>query len=214
MPDLTFSIDGVEAIEFAVTPTLLFKLRISADAGVEVRSVSLNAQLRISANQRPCTLLEQERLAAVFGPPEHWPTTLGSLLWTHVTIVVPPFVGSTTVDLLVPTTCDFEVVSTKYFLLLEDGSVPLELLFSGSVFYLSASGLQVERIGWDKEARCTMPLAVWRQALDNVFPNSAWLRIPRDLFTRLADARTRGAYPSWEATFEELLRVRREPVSP
>jgi hypothetical protein len=205
MPELTFGIDGAEPVEFAVTPSVLFKLRITSKDDLEVRSVSLNTQLRIGASRRSYTPPEQQRLSDVFGPPAHWGTTLGSLLWTHISTVVPPFVGATVVDLLVPCTCDFEVVSAKYFLLLEGGAVPLEFLFSGSVFYQATTGLQVERIGWDKETRFVLPVEVWQQALDNVFPNSAWLRISRATFTRLAELRTRGAFPSWEATLDALM---------
>ena len=42
-----------------------------------------------------------------------------------------------------PVTCtyDFDVVGTKYFAALEDGEIPLEFLFSGTVFYRRKAGL-------------------------------------------------------------------------
>jgi Family of unknown function (DUF6084) len=213
LPQLTFTISAADAVEFAVQPTLVFKLRVETDADVEIRSVSLNTQVRISANQRSYAADEQRRLVDVFGHPQQWSTTLGSLLWTHVTCVVPPFVGSTLVDLAVPCTYDFEVASTKYFHALESGFVPLEFLFSGTVFHAADGGLQVQRIGWDKEARYRLPTSLWRQAVDYVFPNTAWLRVPRAAFTRLADFRARNAFPSWEAALDALLDAQ-APVTP
>jgi hypothetical protein len=212
MPELRFRVEGAEHVEFAALPTVVLKLRVEEAAGEPIRSVSLTTQVRIAANQRPYTPDEQRRLVDIFGEPHRWATTLGSLLWTHVTTVVPPFVGSTLVDLSVPCTYDFEVVSARYFHALEDGAVPLELLFSGTVFYATHAGLQVERIAWDRETRCTLPVEVWRRAVAAVFPNSAWLRLPLDAFDRLARFRAQRALPSWEATLDALL-TREELVS-
>lgn len=215
MVELSFAVEGAAALEFAATPTVLFTLRIEAPAAQAVRSVSLNTQVRIAANQRPYAPDEQRRLGEVFGDPRSWSTTLGSVLWTHVTVVVPPFVGSTTVDLPVACTYDFEVSSARYFQLVRESFIPLEFLFSGTVFYATAGGLQVARIGWDKEARFRMPATIWAEAVEHVFPNSAWLRLPRETFDRLADFRARNALPSWEATLDALLSAQPtgEPVS-
>jgi hypothetical protein len=215
--DLRFAVEGATAVEFAATPTVLFTLRIDAPATYAVRSVSLSAQVRIMANQRPYAPNEQRRLADVFGDVQHWSTTLGSVLWTHVTSVVPPFSGSTTVDLPVACTYDFEVSAARYFHAVRDGIIPLEFLFSGSVFYATEAGLQATRINWNAEARFGMPASVWAQAVEFVFPNSAWLRIGRETFERLADFRGRNALPSWEAALDALLAASQshaEPVSP
>ena len=48
--------------------------------------------------------------------------------------MVPGFTGSTELDLPVPLTYDMEIGATRYFAGLEDGEVPLLLLFSGTVF--------------------------------------------------------------------------------
>jgi hypothetical protein len=84
--------------------------------------------------------------------------------------------------------------------------VPLELLFSGSVFYAGeGGGLQTAMIGWDKEAAFDMPVAVWRGTMDRHFPESAWLRIGRETYDRLNDLRSREQHMSWEQTLESLL---------
>jgi hypothetical protein len=205
MPDLRFRVEGAEPVEFAAAPTLLLKLRVEEAAGEPIRSVSLATQVRIAANQRAYTPDEQQRRVDIFGEPHRWDTTLGSLLWTNVTTVIPPSVGSTLVDLSLACTYDFDVATTRYFHALEDGCVPLELLFSGAVFFSADAGLQVERIGWDKEARFSLPVEVWERAVQAVFPNAAWLRLPLDTFDRLASYRARHALPSWEAALDALL---------
>jgi hypothetical protein len=214
VPDLSFRIEGAEPVEFAATPTLLLKLRVEEPTGVPVRSVSLATQVRLAANRRAYSPTEQQRLVDVFGDPRRWNATLGSLLWTNLTTVVPPFAGSTQVDLSLGCTYDFEVATARYLHALEDGRVPLELLFSGSVFFGTQQGLQVERIGWDKEARFDLPLEVWRRAVQAVFPNTAWLRLPRETFDRLASYRARRALPSWEAALEALLAQQELVASP
>jgi uncharacterized protein DUF6084 len=206
LPELDFRVEGAEALAFAALPTVVLKLRIAARGGGAVRSVSLAIQVRIAAGRRAYAPAEQERLLDVFGEPARWGQTLKSLLWTMTSLQVPGFRGQTLVDLAIPCTYDFEVVSAKYFDALQDGYVPLELLFSGTVFYVGEDGgLQAEQIGWDKEARFQMPVQVWKEVIGLYFPNSAWLRLHKDTFDRLYRYRARKALPTWEATVESLL---------
>jgi len=172
-----------------------------------VRSVTLSCQVRIAVSWRQYTTGEQAGLAEVFGPPERWGETLKSLLWTHTTSIVTPFTGSTEVDLAVPCTYDFDVASAKYFHALEGGEIPLEFLFSGTVFYAADVGLQVAKISWDKEAHYSLPVHVWQEMMAHYFPNSAWLRLDRDTFDRLYDYKVRHLLPTWEAAVEGLLRA-------
>jgi Family of unknown function (DUF6084) len=216
VPDLEFSVEGAEALAFAAQPTMVLKLRIAVGGGDAevVRSVSLAVQVRIAATQRAYTPAEQERLLEVFGEPSRWGQTLKSLLWTMVSVHVPNFRGHTVVDLAIPCTYDFEVVGTKYFDALQDGHIPLELLFSGTVFYMGVAGLQAEQIGWDKEARFSLPVQVWKDVIGLYFPNSTWLRLHKDTFDRLYRYRTRHTLPTWEAALDSLLSEseRQEPV--
>ncbi len=213
MPDLVFGVEGAEVLEFAAVPSLLFKLRIENLEEERIRSVLLNTQVRIAATQRHYGAAEQERLLEVFGEAHRWGNTLRSLLWTHTTLQVPPFSGSTVVDLPVPCTYDFEVVAAKYFHALEDGEVPLEFLFSGTVFYAAEGGwLQTARISWEKEAQFRLPVRVWKEMMDHYFPNSAWIRLRKDAFDRLYDFKARRGLPTWEAAVEALLRASEQEV--
>jgi hypothetical protein len=213
VPDLEFKLEGVEVADFAAVPSLLFKLRIENLEDEPIRSVALNTQVRIAAAGRHYEAAEQERLLELFGEPSRWKDTLRSLLWTHTVMQVPRFSGSTVVDMPVTCTYDLEVIATKYFYALEDGEVPLEFLFSGTVFYAEEGGrLQTARISWEKEAQFRLPVRLWKEMMDQYFPNSAWLRLHRDVFDQLYDYKVRKGLPTWEAAVETLLRASEQEV--
>ncbi|MDQ6791625.1 MAG: DUF6084 family protein [Candidatus Dormibacteraeota bacterium] len=206
MPDLDFAVEGAELVTFAVAPTLALKLRITDSGEEPVHAVMLDCQVRIEAPRRRYVPAERERLGELFGDPSRWSQTLRSLLWTHVSVNVPPFTGSVLVDLRLPCTYDFNVQVTKYFDSLEDGEVPLTLLFSGSVFFAALGGaLQVERVSWSKEAGYRLPVRVWRDVIDHYYANTAWLNLHKDVFDRLAAYKARRGLPTWEQALEALL---------
>lgn len=207
VPDLEFSVESARALPFSAVPALALKLRIVNREPQPVRSISLNVQVRIAATRRAYQSAEQDRLLELFGDAARWGDTLRSLVWSVSTVQVPPFAGETTVDLPVQCTYDFDVVSAKYFNALDDGVVPLELLFSGTVFFTAERGLQVEQIGWDKDATFRMPVTVWQEVMQRYFPNTAWLRLDKGIFDRLYRYRARHALPTWEAALDQLLEV-------
>ena len=213
MPDLDFRVEDAEVLEFAAVPSLLFKLRIENLEEEPIRSVALNTQIRIAATRRHYDMVEQERLLEVFGEPHRWGNTLRSLLWTHTNLQIPPFTGSTVIDMPVPCTYDLEVIGSKYFYALEDGEVPLEFLFSGTVYYAGEGGrLQIARISWEKEAEFRLPVRLWKEMMERYFPNSAWIRLRKDAFDRLYDYKVRMGLPTWEAAVEALLRASEQEV--
>ncbi len=207
MPDLNFVVEGAESDRFAVSPVLNFRLRIdNANAGQSIQAIALRCQIRIEPTRRNYRREEQQRLGDIFGQPERWAQTVHSLLWTHTNIVVPSFSGSTEVELPAPCTFDFNVASTKYFHALENGVVPLLLLFSGTVFYSAGDApLQVDQISWSKEAAFDLPVGVWKQMMDEYYPNTAWLCLNREVFDRLHQYKIDRGLPTWEQTLESML---------
>jgi Family of unknown function (DUF6084) len=197
----TFSIEDGGVLQHSAVPTLRFGLRVESDE--QVRSLALNVQLRIAATHRSYSDSEEEALRELFGSPEQWGRSLQSLHWTNLALQVPAFSGSTLVDLLVTCTYDLEVTAAKYLTGLEQGEVPLEFLFSGTLFY--GEPLQVRPISWNAEAQYRLPVSVWREMMDRFFPNSAWLRLDRKTFDRLHAYRARNAHLNWDDTFEALL---------
>jgi hypothetical protein len=207
MPDLNFEVENAEAVPFAASPLLAFKLRISNRFADEpIHTIALRCQIMIDPARRRYQEEERERLRDLFGEPERWGQTVRPMLWTHASLVVTSFTGSDVVDLPVPCTFDFNIAATKYFAGLTDGEVPLNLLFSGTVFYATDEGtLQVMQIPWDKEARYRLPVQVWKQMMDIYYPNSAWLSLRRDVFDRLYRYKVRRGIPTWEQALESLL---------
>jgi hypothetical protein len=203
-PELAFSIEDSGALEHAAVPTLRFALAIEAPRAI--RSVALAVELRIAATRRSYSDGEKERLKELFGRPEDWGRNLHALHWTTLTVNVPPFDRRTVVELTVPCSYDLEVAASKYFNGLADGEIPIELLFSGTVFYAGHGGaLQVGRIGWDRELTYRLPVAAWREAIDRHFPRSAWLRLDRAAFDRLCAFKAREQLLTWEAVVDRLL---------
>jgi hypothetical protein len=214
VPNLSFQVDAAEAVAFAASPQLVFKLRITnANAEESIQSIALRCQIQIQSTQRKYAVEEQKRLLDLFGVPERWSRTLRSMLWTHASVMVPPFVGSTVVELPVPCTFDFNVAATKYFAALEDGEVPLELMFSGTVFYQPKElNLQVEQIPWDRETKYRLPVSTWREMMDLYYPNSAWLCLRRDVFERLSQYKMERGILTWEQALESLLPPENQPL--
>jgi hypothetical protein len=206
-PELAFEIRGGDVLEHAAVPTLRFVVAVSTvGAAAQVRSVALNVEVRIAATRRRYEEGERDRLVELFGPAGEWGRNLKTLHWTSLSLHVQPFTGTTEVEVPITCTYDLEVAASRYFSALEDGEVPLEFLFSGTVFYAGADGrLQVGRIGWDKDAEFRMPVATWRAMIDRHFPDMAWLRLGRDSFERLRAYRAAHTLLSWDDAIDRLL---------
>jgi hypothetical protein len=207
MPDLSFAFESAEPVQFAAQPLLALRLRVeNANPEELIHTVTLRAQIQIEAPRRQYSAQEKQHLLDLFGEPERWSQTLRPMLWTHASAVIPSFAGSTTADLQIPCTFDFNVAATKYFYAVSDGDIPLNLLFSGSIFYADSEGtLQVAPVPWNKEARFRLPVRVWRDMMDLYYPNSAWLYLRRDVFERLYEYRMQRGIATWEQALEGLL---------
>jgi len=204
LPTLAFAVASSEPVRFAAAPTVAFSLRVTSDT--PVRSLALNAQIRIAPARRRYSERDQERLVELFGPPERWGDTLRTFRWEQTSTLVPPFDGETTVELAVPCTYDLEIATAKYFYALDEGDVPLEFLFSGTIFFVGERGaLRTAQIPWECEATYRMPVRAWKDAMTLHFPGSAWLRVHEDVFDRLVAYKASRALPTWEATLDELL---------
>jgi uncharacterized protein DUF6084 len=208
MPDLSFRIESASVVPFAAVPIIAFQLHIENGVSNEtIHTIALRCQIQIEVTRRRYAKAEQQRLVDLFGHPDRWSQTLHNLLWTHATVMVPAFEGaSTSVDLQVPCTFDFNVAATKYFEGLEDGEIPLNLMFSGTVFYAAGEGsLQVAPISWDREDRYKLPLKLWREMMDTYYPNSVWVNLHRDAFERLFRYKIQHGLLSWEQALEHAL---------
>ena len=124
-----------------------------------------------------------------------------------VATMVGTFTGETTVDVEVPLTYDVEVASTRYFRGLDDGEVPLLLLFSGTVFYRSpTAGCRSASSRGTRRPTFRLPIALWRDMMAAHHAGTGWLALPEHTLARLTAWRAAQALPSWEQTIDELLR--------
>jgi Family of unknown function (DUF6084) len=203
--ELTFDCIGAYSDKYAVAPSMSLTLRIAETSGVKVDAIALRCQIRIEPTRRRYSDAEAERLNDLFGDTQRWAETLRPLQFTTVSVMVPGFVGSTEIDLPVMLSYDLEIGSVRYFAGLESGEIPLLLLFSGTVFSTADGRLQVQQVPWSKEASYRLPVAVWREAIEVHFPNSAWIRMSLQTLDELQRFKTREALPTWDATLSALL---------
>src|SRR5271156_3943113 len=126
MPDLSFQVERAEVVMNAVSPLLAFKLRLTnSNPGETIHTVALRCQIQLEVTRRKYTSEDQTRLRDLFDDPSRWGQTLKNLLWTHASIVVPSFQGTTVAELPVTCTFDFNSAATKYFDGLTDGDIPI-----------------------------------------------------------------------------------------
>jgi hypothetical protein len=209
VPDLGFRIESAAVVPYAATPSLAFSLRVTNRPPTEViHTVVLRCQVQLDVARRPYSESEQDRLRDLFGAPDRWRTSVRSMLWTHVSAIVPGFAGDRSVELVVPCTFDFNVAATKYFHGLDDGEVPMTFLFSGSVFYENeVRTLQVTPIPWDRECTFRMPVTAWKTVIDHYYPNVAWLALEREAFDRLYQYKQDRGLATWEQAVLEATRA-------
>lgn len=207
MPDLRILVEGAEPVRFAAVPLLAFRLKVANDPGDElIHTIALKAQIQLEVARRQYTEKEQAHLLDLFGTSDRWGQTLRSMLWTHASVIVPRFQSGTSTEIHIPCTFDFNVAATKYFHGVSTGEIPLCFQFSGTVFYQSPEGvLQVAPISWDNEAKYRLPVKVWKDLMDEFYPNTAWLALHRDAFERLYDYKVREGIPTWERALDRLL---------
>jgi hypothetical protein len=214
MAELVFDCVGTRADKFAVVPQMLMTLRISETSGQRVEAIALRCQIRIEPARRRYTDDEAERLNDLFGDVQRWADTLKPVQFTNISIMVPGFTGGTEIDMPVPLSYDMEIGSTRYFAGLDEGVVPLLLLFSGSVFSLADGRMSVTQVPWSKEASYRLPVSTWREAIDAHFPNSSWIRLSSTAMDELLRYKMRKALPTWESAVLALLDEAAEPSEP
>src|SRR5579864_924210 len=205
MADLIFGCTGATAERYAATPTLTFSLTITERSGVRVHAIALRCQIRIEPHRRRYSATEAERLHDLFGDPSRWADTVKPIQLATVTAMVPAFTAVTEIDLPVPCTYDLEVASARYLQGLDDGTIPLLMLFSGTVFVATETGFSVELVPWSAEASYRMPVSVWQDVVNEHFPGSAWLRCSRETLDALSVFKSAHALPTWDATLSALL---------
>lgn len=183
--DVTFEVLDVTPERYAVTPILAADIGITASGDVPIQAIALRCQVRIEPQRRSYTDAEAAGLLDLFGPRERWAATQRSFVWLHAATMVPGFAGTTRVTLPLPCTYDVEVAGAKYFHALHDGAIPLQFLFSGTIFDAGQQTLRVRQVSWECEDSFDMPVAVWRALVAQHYPDSGWVRLSHDTIGEL-----------------------------
>ncbi len=205
MTEVTFAVLDVAPEPYAVTPVLTARVGIAAVGDDPVHAIALRCQVRIEPLRRGYTDDEAAGLLDLFGPRERWSTTQRTFLWQHSTAMVPGFTGATQVDLPLECTYDFEVAAAKYLNALREGTIPLQFLFSGTVFVPGARGFAVQQVPWDREDRYDMPVSVWRQLIEQHYPNTGWVRLRHDTLDELAAYKSQRGLLGFDDAIASLL---------
>lgn len=205
MTELVFDCVGARAERYAVAPTLTLALRISETTGTKVDAIVLRVQLRIQPHLRRYSDDEAARLVELFGDQSRWADTVKPMQFTTLSTMVPGFFGSIEQELPVPCTYDLEIASTKYFNALDNGEIPMLLLFSGTVFTTHDGKLRVYQVPWSKETSYRLPVSVWREMVDVHFPDAAWLTVSRRTLDALQRFKSAEALPTWDSAVAALL---------
>jgi Family of unknown function (DUF6084) len=212
MTGLSITVVDVAPEPYAVAPILAAQVAISAPGDDPVHAIALRCQVRIDPVRRGYSDDEATGLVDLFGPRERWATTQHTFLWQHCAAMVPGFAGATEVALPLECTYDFEVTAAKYLHALRDGVVPLQFLFSGTVFTAGQRGFSVQQVPWDCEDRYDMPVRVWRKLIQQHYPNTGWVRLDHDTVAALAEYKSERGLLSLDDAVTDLLAATREGV--
>jgi hypothetical protein len=202
--DVTFAVLAVAPDPYAVTP--LLTARIGIAAGDEpVHAIALRCQVRIDPLRRGYTDDEAAGLLDLFGTRDRWSSTQHSFLWQHTTAMVPGFADTTQVELPLVCTYDVEVAAAKYLHALREDVIPLQFLFSGTVFTKGHHNFAVHQIPWDREDHYDMPVSVWHDLIDLHFPNTGWVRLDHDTIKALVTYKSAHGMLGLDAAITALL---------
>ncbi|MEJ7832924.1 MAG: DUF6084 family protein [Nocardioides sp.] len=205
MSTFTFSVEDIFAEPYAADPQLTARLRILESSGQTIHAIALRCQVRIEPQKRRYAEADETGLRSLFGDRDRWAQTLKPFLWMQCNAMVQGFTDITEVDLALPCTYDFDVTGSRFLHGVGEGTIPLTLLFSGTVFTKGANGFGVQQVPWDCEASYQLPVAVWKQMMASYFPHTGWIRLDHDVLADLADYKSRHGLTSWEETVQTLL---------
>jgi hypothetical protein len=209
-PELEFQVLGATARRHAAVPILDFQVHVTEPDGRQVYAIALTIQLMIEPARRAYDAAAHERLVELFGPPERWGATTRNLVWAQVDVLVGAFIGATTFHVPIACSYDLELAATKYFHGLADGEAPLAFNFNGTVYYREEDGgLQMSLVPWSCSADARLPIATWRELIDEHYPGTGWVPVHRDTLAELAREKARRGLPTFDALVAALLEERR-----
>lgn len=209
--DVTFGVLDIRPEPYAVTPTLTAQIGVSSRGQEPVHAIALRAQVRIEPLRRSYSDSEAAGMLDLFGPRERWSDTQRTFLWQHTATMVSGFTGAAQATLPLECTYDFEVAAAKYLHALREKTVPLQFLFSGTVFTRGERGFSVQQVSWDRDDQYDMPVTVWRELIAQHYPDHGWIRLGHDTISALAQFKSEHGLLNLDSAVGALLTPQREP---
>lgn len=204
MSQLSFEVTNVAVEPHAAVPQLVATLAVEDPTATDITAIALRCIVLIEAQLRESLPDEERRLTDQFGSRERRTKSLKPMHWMQCGLLTQGFRGSSEIELPLPVTYDFEVMSSAYLHALRDGTVPLVFAFSGTVFTRGKHGSDVEQVP-SRQVRYEMPISVWQDVMERYYPNSGWLRLDRDTLTALGHVKAAAGHESFDATIWSLL---------
>ena len=205
-PEPEFAVLGVRPVRHAAAPMLTLDLQVSEPSGRQVYMIALRLQLMIEPARRGYDEATRAKLGELFGAPERWAVTTRSLVWSQLDVLVPAFIGTTTVGVPVACSYDLELAAVKYLYSLPDGAAPLALHFNGTVYYRDDAGaLQMVLVPWNKSIDFRMPVSVWRETIEHYYPGTGWAALGAGTLAALQQAKLARGLATLDATIAALL---------
>lgn len=204
-PDVDFEFVDAKANLHGATPDVSLKLRAIEHTGVRVHAGVLRCQVRIEPMHRTYNDTEAKRVVDIFGGRERWGSTMQAMQLAFVTQLLPGFTDECEFDLQLPLSYDVHVAANKYLAGLTEGTIPLTLMFSGTIFTGYAGQIEVTHVPWHKETHIQLPVETWQEAMDAHFAGWAWLMLHRDTYNRLGEYRSSNAFVGWDEAISHLL---------
>ncbi len=190
VPSPEFTVIDARPDRAAGVPTLMLNLDVSEPSGLLVYTIALHVQIQLEPARRQHDAETRARMLELFGPPERWGKTAGSVAWMATDALVPSFTGRTTFSLPFPCGYDHEVTATRYCDALRDGTVPLDLHFNGTVFHRGPDGrLQIAMVPWSATARFDLPWQTWQDSIRGYYPTGGWVALGNETMERLTARR-------------------------
>jgi hypothetical protein len=206
VPSPEFTVLDARPDRSAGVPTLKFNLDIAETSGLLVYTIALHVQVHLEPARREHDEETRARMLELFGTPERWSKTAGTVPWMAVDALVPSFTGRTTFTLAFPCGYDHEVAATRYCGALREGTVPLDLHFNGMVYHRGEDGrLQMVLIPWSAVTRFDLPWEVWRDAMRGYYPTGGWVALESDTMDRLTAYRADHGLKSYDQVIKDLL---------
>jgi hypothetical protein len=200
MTRLVFEVVGAHPERYAAEPTLMLELQITEADGRAVHAVALKCQVRIEPQRRRYEPAEEARLLELFGETPRWGTRCARSVDPRRHHVAR-FTGTTTIDLPITCTYDFEIAASKYLRARRRVRPAGAVLLRHRLHRTETGSAPPPCRGIKMRVRSRSRRGATRWTCTSPTPGG---RVSRDTLDALQRYKAEQALPTWDQTFERL----------